>query len=312
MRLILHIGLPKTATTTIQHRLGALKPLLAGAGLCYPGYSVRHHEIVKGLEAVEAGRASAEYLVGDLLTAFAAEAKAKDARQVLISSESMVTASSGAVARIGAALRQHFPQTERVLVLCYVREPIAFATSLGQQMLKSGRGRTATIYANPWPLDLRRSLQNFADVFGRDSLCVRPFDVAKLKNGDVVADALEAMGLGDLELPGRTPNLNSALSSEGAQIADALAGLRPHGKRRRHKRGVYKRVLEGIGGTRFVLPEAVQDLVIAQSSADLDALRADFGIDITPQRVPVPDVPPLPAATAESVARLIERLVEGS
>lgn len=312
MRLILHIGLPKTATTTIQHRLSAVKPLLAEAGLSYPGHSVSHHEIARGLQAVEAGRASAGFLVDDLLTTFAAEARRVGARQVFISSESMVSATPGTVPRIGAALRRHFPEADEVLVLCYVREPIAFATSLGQQFLKSGMGRLHEVYANPWTINLRQALQTYAEAFGRESLRVRPFDPARLKDGDVVSDALAVMGLGDLVLPGATPVLNTALSSEGVQIADALVALRPRRKREPRKRRAYKRLLEGIGGTKFALPEAVQDLVIEQSRADLQALRDDYGVEITPQRVPVPAGPVLPAATADAVARMIERLVEGS
>ena len=56
MKLTLHVGLPKTATTFVQHTLSAEKVRLAEAGVVYPSDSLVHHDLPKLVEQVAAGR----------------------------------------------------------------------------------------------------------------------------------------------------------------------------------------------------------------------------------------------------------------
>jgi hypothetical protein len=310
MKLTLHVGLPKTATTTVQHTLSAAKLQLADLGVCYPGHSVVHHEIIRAIELVAAGKTSFEGRAEELLAAFAEEAERSSANHVLISSEAMFSASPAAILRMRDMLVRYFPAITEFSILCYVREPIAFAASLGQQGLKSGVSRLSDLYQNPWNVRLKASLTNYIAAYGRDHVHVRYFHPDHLKNRDVVADFLDALGLSSLILPASAATLNSSLSSEGAMIADALAEIRPRGKRQRSKRKAYKRILEGIAGSKFVLPREVQDRVIEGSREDMAALKEIFGLEVTPHRVDVPEGTPMPTATALSIARIIEKFVE--
>lgn len=47
LKLTLHGGLPKTATTTIQHVLDATKPALSERGVLYPGTTRTQLELVQ-------------------------------------------------------------------------------------------------------------------------------------------------------------------------------------------------------------------------------------------------------------------------
>ncbi len=311
MRVVLHIGLPKTATTTIQHTLWLARDVLAERGVTYPGPYVGHHALSKNLDLVALGKLRGLARVEALLQGFAAEAERDQSRQLLISSEALFSLRPAAVELLAAQIRAHLPRTEAIVVVAYVREPIGFAASIGQQAVKSGRMRLSELFENPYPLEVIKCLTIFTEVFGQQNMVVRQFDPPLMKDGDVIADFLDATGVGDLDLARETPVLNSALSWEGLQVADALAALRPRAKRNATKRGIYKRVLEGIGGAKFVLPDEVQERVIEQSRGDLTGLREMFGLDIVPKRVAAPALTFMPEATVLSVAQMVERLVEG-
>lgn len=310
MRLTLHVGLPKTATTFVQHTLTARKAQLAEAGVVFPGNSLQHHDIPKLVELVAAGRGKYLRPLDQLLAAFAGEVAALGRDQVLISSEYLIETPPAAVALLDEKLRQHFPALKEIRVLCYVREPIAFSTSFCQQVVKSAHQRLQQFYDSPWPLDLSDCLSRYASQFGRGAMVVRKFQKDSLKNGDILDDVLDALGLGGLELKRERGAMNTALSDRGVQVADALAGIRPVKDRRRRYRRDYRRMLEAIEGDRFVLPEAVQDRVIAASLADLAMLKAEYGIALAPVRQAVPENALLPDETARSLAEHIVDLVE--
>jgi hypothetical protein len=311
MKLTLHVGLPKTATTTIQHSLSDAKKELAALGVAFPGISTLHHEVVRTVELVEAGRHRFERHADAILSGFAEEVRALAPQQMLMSSEAMITMSGGAILRLKDMLLRHFPQISGFSVLCYVREPIAFATSIGQQNLKAGVQRLEELYQNPWSIRLEDCLGQYISAYGRENVHVRYFHPDHLVGGEPVIDFLHALGIGQLILPKGAAVLNPSLSNEGALVADALAEVRPRRLRSRYKRRAYKRLVESIAGSRFCLPVEVQERVVEQSRQDMAALKAMFGVSITPKRVEVPGAYALPPETAMAVARLIERIVEG-
>jgi hypothetical protein len=311
MKLTLHVGLPKTATTYVQHSLSAQKQWLAERGVIYPGDSLEHHFIPKDIELLAAGRRKNEARVDSILSGFASEVAASGRDHVLISTEYLIETPPAAVALLDKKLRLHFPKLTEIRVLCYVREPIAFSTSFCQQVVKSAHQRLAQFYETPWPLNLRDCLSRYVGQFGRDAVELRNFHPDSLKNGDILDDFLDALGVeGEgLEKPRRS--LNAALSDQALQIADALADIRPVEDRPRRYRRDYRRALEAIQGDRFVLPEEVQERVIAMSGDDLEMLTQDFGIELQPVRQPVRAGATLPSATANSLAELMVALVEG-
>lgn len=310
MKLTLHVGLPKTATTFVQHTLTANKVRLAEAGVVFPGTSLQHHDIPKLVERVAAGRLKYRRPLDLLLAAFAREVAASEREHVLISSEYLIETPPAALALMDEVLHQHFPALREIRVLCYVREPIAFATSFCQQVVKSAHQRLEDFYRNPWPLNLRDCLARLGGEFGRDAIRVRNFHPDALKDGDVLADFVDALGIQDWSITPPERLLNQALSSEGLQIADALAVLRPVEDRRRQFRRLYRRQLEAIPGKKFVLPSDVQTRVIERSRQDLAMLKAEFGIELVPKRQPVDKVYAMPAETAEALARLVIEAVE--
>jgi hypothetical protein len=310
MKLTLHVGLPKTATTFVQHTLSAEKARLAEAGVVYPCDSLEHHDLPKLVEQVAAGRGKYRRKLNTLLARFADEVATSGREHLLISSEYLIETPPAAVALLDETLHRHFPGLSEIRVLCYVREPIAFSTSFCQQVVKSAHQRLAQFYESPWPLNLRDCLSRYADQFGRAALEVRKFHPDSLKNGDILDDFVDALGVDGLDLKRERGTLNAALTDQGVQIADALAEIRPIKDRRRRYRRDYRRMLEAIEGNRFVLPEAVQDRIEAASREDLAMLRDEFGVVLTPVRQKVPEDALLPEDTARSLAAHIVDLIE--
>lgn len=286
MELILHVGLKKTATSSIQEALGALKPHLAAAGLCLPGTSVDHQRLARSLVAGGPGNAWADRVAEATLDALAAEAREAGLGRVLISSEHLISAPARALWRLRDMLEERFPEVRSVKVLCYLREPVSFAASMCQQDLKNGRLRLAEFEAAPWPFPWADWLGTQIAVFGHAAVAVRLFDPAHLRDGDVISDMLQAVGVPQLRPVVTVPRRNVSLSREGVQVAEALAALRPHAQRERSLRGRYKRLLLAIKGPRFVLPPEVQERVIALAERDLAYVREVFGLTLAPRRQP--------------------------
>jgi hypothetical protein len=311
MKLTLHVGLRKTATTTIQRMLWEARPLLAAEGVLCPGIAADHQRLARTLRSAEAGVVGKAELAKGTLDLLADEVRQLRPRHLVLSSEHLIALPAGAVRRLREMLAAALPDVTETRVLCYVREPIGLATSLCQQELKNGAVRLADYHARPWRMPLAEWLRAYLDSFGREALALRRFHPEHLKDGDILRDMLDALGVPDLPVPVSVPRRNRSLSQDGALVADALAGLRPGRRRPMHLRAAYRRMLEKIEGERFALPMEVQARVVEASRADLEMIRTTFGLEITPEPVPGPTATALTPDLALRMAENIATIVEG-
>lgn len=310
MKLTLHIGTPKTATTTLQHTLASSRDFLRDRGVLYPGPLTAHHEWRDVLELIVAGKTRYQSRLQSMTDKLSSEVAASGVAHVLMSSESFVDADRAVLEGLHEALRAAIAGLNQIRVICYLRDPIGFATSNGQQLLKAGRLRLQDVHRQPWTINLRDCFENHFAVFGRDNVAARHFHADCLYDGDIFADFLATLGLEGQSLPATLPGLNSATSMEGVLVADALAEIRPRGKRLRRNRRLYKRFIEQIPGQPFVLPVEVQERVVEQSRADLEAVNDWFGLKIAPGKIRPAPATCLDPETAMWMARLIEGIVE--
>jgi hypothetical protein len=310
MKLTLHIGLKKTATTTLQKALWDARQHLASEGVLFPGLSADHQRLARTVRSAAAGVAGKAAKAEATLELLAAEMRQQPFRHMVLSSEHFSGFSDGAVQRLQGLLEARLPEITEIAVLCYLREPIAFASSMCQQELKNGTIRLADFEANPWPFALAERLMAYRDSFGPAAINLRYFHPGHLKDGDILRDFLAAIGLPDLDISAAGARRNPSLSQDGALVADALAALRPGPSRRTKLRRAYRRMLEKIEGPRFRLSEPVQERVIAASHADLALIRETFGLEIVPEPVPGPTETALTPAAAQSMAKTIAAIVE--
>jgi hypothetical protein len=304
MQLILHVGLPKTATTTIQHVMDSHKAALAAAGVLYPRTTKTQMELIRRTQfaqlAVQPGPGSLAEAMGWV----AEEAREALPKRIVLSCERMALVSAGAVARMQAAITTWLPEVRDVRILAYVRDPVSWATSLCQQRLKMGTARRADFANDPWPLSLEAMLSNYVDRYGREAVSLRYLHPGHLVNGVVVDDFLAAIGLTEFALPGAAPVLNRALTLYGAQVAEVLADLLPRGQRKGVRKQLVRRLLQGIDGPRFVLPRAVQAGIVEASRGDVEYVRRQWGLEIGSTLVELPDAPELDAPELDEQAVL--------
>jgi hypothetical protein len=302
MQLVLHIGLPKTATTTIQHVLESLKPELAARGVLYPGTTRSQLELVQRSQFRQTERQTGPGSLAEAMGWLADEVRAVGPERVILSCERMSLVTPGSVARLQEAVATWLPQVRDVRVLAYVRDPVSWATSLCQQRLKQGTTRLSRFAADPWPLGLEALLGKYVRRYGRDAVTVRHLHPAYLTGGNVVDDFLAAVGPAGFVAPGPPPVLNRSLTRHGAQVADLLAELLPRGQREGLRKHTLRRLLQAIEGPRFVLPREVQARIVAASQGDVDYVRRLWGLDLRPTLVEPPDDPDLEEAAVLALA----------
>jgi hypothetical protein len=314
VKLTLHVGLPKTATTTIQHVLDRVKPELAAQGVLYPGSTKSQLELVQRSQFPARKGQSGLGSLDEAMGRVASEIRAVRPGHVVLSCERMALATMGSVARMQQAIATCLPEVDEIAVLAYVRDPIGWATSFCQQRLKQGTARLAEFEADPWPISFEEMLAKFVDRYGREAVALRYFHPDHLVNGTVVDDFMDAIGLPGFVVPGPATVLNWALSQPGAQVAELVGQMVPRGLRVGLRKDLYRQKLQAIGGPRFVLSEAVQAWVIAESRSDLDYIRRHWGLTLSAEPEAIPDAPLLDEASLRALATAlveeVEQLVE--
>jgi hypothetical protein len=155
MKLLLHIGPPKTATTTIQEILSSLRPDLLAAGVFYPeGRVLSHAPSLRSIQHIQvAFLVSGENLnnarieeieeplhveIGDWILA----ARASNCSALLLSTEAMAELSAEAWVKLDSAFTQAEEyagiEFEEIEVFYTRRDPEAQAKSVYPQLVQLG------------------------------------------------------------------------------------------------------------------------------------------------------------------------------
>jgi hypothetical protein len=230
MRLVLHIGLPKTGTTSIQRALATRRRALAEAGICYPasaggGVAQMLHRV--GLASDTTGRRVQEN-VRSFRESLTAEIRAlpESIGTVVLSAEQCSLLLRDA-ARIGALRDFLVPLFSAVQVVLYLRRQDLHAASLYAQGLRRGQlappdlNAVASEYEGLY--DYAALIGLWQHAFGEGNVTPRIFEPAHLMNGDVVDDFFTLFGaaacLGEVEA---RPRANRSMSLDGQRLILAI------------------------------------------------------------------------------------------
>lgn len=247
MKLICHIGTPKTATTFLQRTCGKNRDWLLDQGILYPQLLsefdhitllfAAHEQLLPfsqefGLETLEELDEFRGILKRTLHEQVAA---APHAHTAIVSSENLT--GNMRLPQI-IALRDFLsPVFDEIEILVYLRRQDDAIVSTYAEFMRRGFNSlsladfvTEALDPEKGPpfLFIRRTLEEWGEVFGRDKIQVRLFDRAHIVQNDILADFLaQALGpdLPDLDPVERAGFTNTSLS---APVLEFLRQLQPH------------------------------------------------------------------------------------
>ena len=237
MTCYLHIGVPKTGTTSVQNFLYTNRQVLQKQGFLYPVSALHTHQhaaLVSIINSYSENQISKKRL-SEWLDALKQEILSYPNHTILFSSEVAVQAFDS-VTKI-SCLKEILQELgfTKIYIVVYFRNCADTYVSLYSQVFKmftmsmEEKEKWNTVLGAPqnnlWAdihYKYQMSAQNFAEVFGKDKMIVRFFDKAEFVQGDLIRDFLDAVGLhwdSAFVLP---KNQNESLDLLGMEIAKAL------------------------------------------------------------------------------------------
>lgn len=203
-RLTLHIGGHKTGTTTLQETFLANKTALAkqGLGYAHAAGACHLHGYVSMIDPVSV--LSQGFGVNDP-ELFAKDLAATSGDDIFGSSENF--AFFFFQAPIDALAKALLTRFDQVRILAYLRRQDRHALSHHQEGARPDRlsdaqlwGHALSALPKPQPhqklyLNYDRRLALWENAFGRQNVTLRIYDRNHLKNGDIVSDVLDVLGL---------------------------------------------------------------------------------------------------------------------
>ncbi|OGA47271.1 MAG: hypothetical protein A3G24_09155 [Betaproteobacteria bacterium RIFCSPLOWO2_12_FULL_62_13] len=281
-RCIIHIGMHKTGSTSIQESLRGFSDarflypeLRSAANHSLAIYSLfatrgdRHHlHRASGRDAA-AVRAYNRVIESDLEEAI----RAAQGRTLLISGEDISVLPKVDLLKLREYFQPHF---DELVIVGYVRPPAGFLASGFQQRVKGGsvaRFNVEQVYHN-----YKNRFVKFDDVFGRENVHLWKFDPKTFPGGCVVQDFCSRL---DISFPAkRIVRLNESLSRQAVALLYAYRKLAPeHGFRamkgaETHRLGA---VLAEAGNDRFRFSPDVTRPILEKHRADIEWMEGRLG-----------------------------------
>jgi len=213
--LYLHIGTPKTATSSIQKFLAQNREVLESKGYVFPKSLHRYlnvnsrrngHFLVRKVEKAEGGRdheLEKQYLQEgyDLI---AKEFQTYD--HVILSDESVWFASSYSCKDLFTDLKKQADDNHyQVKIIVYLRRQDTFFLSRWNQAVKQNVGYSSVLSCDEYIrktlkkdgkiLNYAHKLDQIADIFGADNLIVRRFEPTSWVDGSIIHDFMHEIGM---------------------------------------------------------------------------------------------------------------------
>jgi len=336
MRAIVHIGAPKTGSSTLQQFLFVNSAKLAEQGFRFqrnvPNRGSQYEYPLAALARIDRllpGREEqTRYSSTDLATHKATGAKVEADLAVsryrwaepvaLFSSEHILPwlRAVEEVRSLDAIFRSHF---EDVRYIVYLRNQEDLIVSEYSETLKRGSNQTlqTLIDARTITLNHENRVRLWVEAVGKDRFDVRLLDSSFLKDGDLLADYAAACGF-SLEGLQPPPRVNESLSAPAAEclriINDRVPQLLEDGRPNPLRKGIVDQLMNlSEGGPKLALTSDQRAQVHAAVGESNESLRRDFFPDreslfSPPSERPLADREALLEQAVDMATRLIVRL----
>lgn len=288
--LLLHVGLHKTGSTSIQNSLkGYAASRIKYLDLGPPNHSVpiraaftdSAHPEKEGVHA-RVGRTAEELaeMRRDVLERLHKQLSSRDFDKFVISGEGITQLSAESLREFKALLDKY---VDPIRVFAYVRDPGGFAISDFQQRIKAGYSGYELGKPN-----YRARLEKFLEVFGRDHFSAKVFARDSLKGGSVVTDFCDLWGI-PFD-PKNEVRANESLSDAAVKLLHLFnrRGVPSKGTAAlaRGRQRMIRALARHFDG-KFAPPARIRSAAV--DGQDLEWLRRELGISFD---VEVPAAPP--------------------
>lgn len=211
--LYLHIGTPKTATTSIQYFCRENKEALQEIGYCYPifEYKYRHVDIVRNAHFLFAWQydenkkrniMEEERIFREGMDQIETLFRKYD--NIILSDEGVWRGSQSRKPDLWKVLKKESEKIGfKIKVIVYLRRQDGFANSWWNQQIKAGLRAYSKmsweefIHRDPpaMHLDYYKGIKRIEEYIGKENIIVRRFGRKYFKNGSIHEDFLDAVGL---------------------------------------------------------------------------------------------------------------------
>jgi hypothetical protein len=269
----LHIGTLKTGTTSIQNFLAINRQRLLSQGILYPSPPQNSEHIALapyGMEGDKTGDLVKVRRLGvkedinnyraNLIKTLKAELAVSRSSRLLLSDEnlSLRVTSRTEIGRI-KALCDQFSHTTKVIV--YLRNQADFLASSYGTLIKSGSTANLSdhIKIQLPKMDYFRLISRWGEIFGRDNMIVRRFEIEDFPNGDLLADFASLIPF-DPEGFDRLPPRNQSLSAQALAFLIEFNRSVPavsDGKINPLRAGIIRMLQKTTNGERLTIPPEV-------------------------------------------------------
>lgn len=292
-QIILHVGLSKTGSTSIQANCFRHRGTLHALGFHYPRFELAgqvfaNHGIPLALAFSDNPSRYAmglRRLFGDGVGAAAAHCRqafeallAAGGDTLLLSSERTAGFCEQDMVTLREVLRRH---TGRLRVLVYVRSPFELLESILQERAKAG----AVVDPLAVPGRAKTRYQNLQRVFS-SCLETASFHGARMAAGGLVGDFLARCGVSEQDKAALEFTVdNRRISMEAFELMDAVNRRYPGNRRGEHgvpRRPGDLRMLEALPGEPFGFPWAAQPAVFEAVLAEYRWFESELGLQFPP------------------------------
>lgn len=228
---VLHVGAPKTGSTSIEQFLGRNEAALRDRGVLIPRSVGRASAVGLTLFAQSSWRRTSQRRSNGLAdrpsflrhrartptrlaTEIAEAAETAPLERLMFSTETLwaLLRSESEIKRLAGLIA---PLAKRVRVVVYLRRQDRYALSLYATQTRFGRRRAFRFPGRLGDADFRYGtrLKRWEAAFGRDAITVRPFERDQLADRDLLEDVAAAAQLGSIEGLSRPHPANPAPSA---------------------------------------------------------------------------------------------------
>ncbi len=206
--IYIHIGAPKSATSTLQSILALKAKKLIRHGVLYPANCRRneaHHVLVCDLIEKFQRRKMPDFWYGDFPRgqgwrnlAEEIDDHAHRTDSVVLSSE-LFFGQTANIRRVRTHIDEYLP-SHTFKVVVYLRRQDQLYSSFYNQEIKGARQWSSSSYElyethKIFQYDYFELLKLWGDAFGDDNILVRPFEVQQWPDGDIVKDFCDVAGI---------------------------------------------------------------------------------------------------------------------